>query len=138
ASAPPARSSRRLRPTSSFSDRLRSSHLPPQRINVLDIRTHSSKFWPRGRMRRAAHVVVKRRGGGRDQKAGSDAVCARKRKRVTAGGLSDTEHRHASVLFSYHQRARKPGQSKRNGLAGQCHGASGGGGAGERAQTRQS
>src|SRR5262249_43567108 len=34
------------------------------RINVLDIRPHSSKFWPRGRMRRSAHVVVKRRGGG--------------------------------------------------------------------------
>src|SRR6516225_3152183 len=32
--------------------------------HVLDIRPHSSKFTPRGRIRRGAHVVVKGRGGG--------------------------------------------------------------------------
>jgi hypothetical protein len=58
--------------------------------HVLDIRPHSSKFAPRGRIRRWAHVVVKgRRPAAR--KPASRVVCARKRKRVTAGGLADTE-----------------------------------------------
>src|SRR5207237_10769360 len=93
--APPARSSRRLPPTSSFSDRLRPLNLPLSQsghlVRVLDIRTHSIKFGPRARFRRITAVVVKTRGGSHDERAGCDAVCARDRKRVPQAGVVTPE-----------------------------------------------
>src|SRR5262249_27509198 len=102
-------------------------------------RTHSSKFWPRGRMRRSAHVVVKRRGGGAATRRPAVTRVARANESVLPlAGFRARGTPHPPDYFHITQRPENPGHSKRNGLAGQCHSASGGGGAGERTQTRQS
>src|SRR6266481_1993938 len=107
-------------------------------MNVLGIRSHSSKFGPHARdlpvSARCREAAWRRP---RPQGRRSRGLRANESVLPLADLRTRSEHTHASVLFSYHQRARKPEESERNGLAGQYRGARGGGGAGERAQTRQ-
>src|SRR6516165_4695467 len=83
------------------------------RINVLDIRSHSSKFGTHARDP-AVSARCREAAWWRPRPEGRRSRGFRANESVLplAGFRTRSEHSHASVLFSYHRRARKPAESK--------------------------